>query len=145
MSSQLHTSSFLLGAVAASAATALLMAKLLMKPKIERFDVDSRFTDVVRHGNLVFMSGQLGDGTTIEEQTASALDYIDKALAQAGSDKTQILELTIWLADMEQDYDAMNRVYDQWLVPGMPPCRACVQAKLAKPEWKIEIRCIASV
>lgn len=102
------------------------------------------YTSDYRFRDLIFMSGQLGEGTTIEEQTASTLAGLEKALAQAGSDKTKILELTIWLSDLK-DYDGMNQVYDKWITPGSPPPRACVQATLAKPEWKIEIRCIASV
>ena len=43
------------------------------KRKIERFDVDSRFTDAARYGSLVFISGQVGQGSTVEEQTKSAL------------------------------------------------------------------------
>ena len=113
---------------------------------IERFDVDARFTDAVRYGDLVFMSGQVPEnGNTIQEQTESALTCIDTALAKAGTDKTRILELTIWLSDMAADYDGMNAVYDKWCASGMPPCRACVQAKLANNNWKIEIRVVAAI
>lgn len=90
------------------------------------------------------MSGQVGTGNSIEEQTRAALRDLDAALAKAGTDKSRILELTIWLADMEVDYARMNAVYDSWIIPGMPPCRACVQAKLYSPECKIEVRAIAA-
>eukprot|EP01041_Mallomonas_annulata_P002023 gene2023-3932_t len=111
--------------------------------RINRFDVDARFTDAIRYGNLVFMSGQVGTGKTAEEATVEALACVDAALKKAGTDKSRVVEITIWLADME-DYDAMNKIYDQWLVPGKPPCRACIQAKLAKPEYRVEIRAIAT-
>lgn len=90
------------------------------------------------------MSGQIGTGETIEEQTRTALEEVSHALLKAGSDKSRILELTIWLADMERDYDRMNVVYDQWIIPGKPPCRACIQAPLASKDWKVEIRAIAA-
>ena len=85
--------------------------------ELVRYNVDARFTDVCSWGPLVFMSGQVEEGETIEEQTRAVLASIDAALATAGSSKERILELTIWLADMA-DYDRMNAVYDLWIVPG---------------------------
>jgi enamine deaminase RidA (YjgF/YER057c/UK114 family) len=82
---------------------------------------------------------------TIEEETRSALAFVDAALKKAGTDKSKILEVTIWLADIKNDYDGMNRIYDSWLIPGKPPARACIQAALADSKKKIEIRVIASV
>jgi enamine deaminase RidA (YjgF/YER057c/UK114 family) len=112
--------------------------------KIERFDVDKRFTDAARYGDLVFISGQVGSGKTIEEATKMALGDVDAALAKAGTDKSKILEATIWLTDIEKDYNGMNSVYDAWIVPGKPPCRACLQSKLASPEYRVEVRVIAT-
>ena len=131
---------------AAASASAIYILKLLFTPKktIERYDVDARFTDATKYGGLVFISGQIGEGSTIEEQTKSALNYVDEALKKAGTDKSKVVEATIWLADIEKDYDGMNKVYDSWIIPGKPPCRACIQAKLAKKEWKVEVRVIAA-
>ena len=72
---------FTLGAIS----TAALIASWTMLTKnnkdiLYRFDIDHRFTDSVRYNNLVFMSGQVGEGSTIEEQTRSALDNVDLAL-----------------------------------------------------------------
>ena len=39
----------------------------------------------------------------------------------------------------------MNSAWDAWVVPGHPPVRACVQARLAKPEWKVEIMVTAAL
>ena len=111
---------------------------------IQRFDIDKRFTDALKYKDLVFMSGQVGAGESIEDQTRAAFRDLDAALAKAGTDKSKVLELTIWLADIEADYDRMNVVYDQWIIAGIPPCRACVQAKLYSPECKIEVRAIAA-
>jgi enamine deaminase RidA (YjgF/YER057c/UK114 family) len=114
------------------------------RDKLTRFDVDKRFTNAISYGNTIYMSGQVGEGKTIEEQTRSALSEIDKALASAGSDKSNILELTIWLSDMARDYNTVNAIYDTWITPGKPPTRACVQAKLYSEDCYIEIRCIAA-
>lgn len=90
---------------------------------IEKFDIDNRFTDAIKFNNMVFISGQVGHGETIEEQTSDALDCVDKALKKAGTDKSRVLEVTIWLADMTADYDKMNSVYDKWFPAGSPPTR----------------------
>lgn len=111
---------------------------------IEKFDIDNRFTDAIKFNNMVFVSGQIGDGDTIEEQTISALNYVDLALAKAGTNKSRILELTIWMQNIDADYSKMNIIYDKWFTPGSPPTRACVEAKLASPKYKIEIRVVAA-
>jgi len=43
------------------------------------------------------------------------------------------------------EFDQMNAAWDAWVVPGRPPVRAAVEAKLAKPEWKVEIMVIAAL
>lgn len=111
---------------------------------VRRFDVDARFSNAITYNNTVYISGQIGDGETIEEQTKSALAAVDEALAQAGTDKSRVLEVTIWLSDMSADYAAMNAVYDKWLIVGRPPTRACVEAKLFSPKCKVEIRVVAA-
>lgn len=122
---------------------AILWRKINKSPKIDRYDVDNRFTNVATVGNLVFMSGQVGSGESIEEQTISALEELTLALNKAGSDKSRILEITIWLKDIGRDYHAMNMIYDKWIVKDKPPCRACVQAELYSPSCLVEVRAIA--
>jgi enamine deaminase RidA (YjgF/YER057c/UK114 family) len=111
---------------------------------IEKFDIDNRFTDSIKFNNMVFISGQIGEGDTIEEQTISALNYVDLALSKAGTNKSRILELSIWMQNIDADYNKMNVIYDNWITPGSPPTRACVEAKLASPKYKIEIRVVAA-
>ena len=97
---------FVAGGVA-SAAVILSMWMIGRRGKsIRRYDVDHRFTDVASYNGLVFTSGQVGEGDTIEKQTISALKCVDDALKKAGSDKSKILECTIWLSNM-QYYDGM--------------------------------------
>ena len=72
-------------------------------------------------------------------QTENVLAQIDSWLAQCQSDKAHILEATIYLPDMN-DYAAMNEAWDAWTAPERAPARACVEAKLASPDWKVEIK-----
>jgi enamine deaminase RidA (YjgF/YER057c/UK114 family) len=72
-------------------------------------------------------------------QTQDILAQIDGSLAEAGSDKSKLIEATIWLADMAT-FSEMNEVWDAWVTPGRPPTRACVEARLASPQYAVEIR-----
>jgi len=112
---------------------------------ITRYDVSNRFTEAIKYGDHVYMSGQLGEGETIEEQTRNALSIIDSILEKAGTNKANILELTIWLSNIERDYDGMNKVYDDWIPKGVPPPRACVEAKLFSSKYFVEIRAVAAI
>ena len=72
------------------------------------------------------------------------LKAIDDLLRLAPTDKSHILRAEIFLADMA-DFAGMNQAWDKWVPQGATPARATVQAKLAKPDWKIEIVITAAV
>jgi len=102
-------------------------------------------SQAVVHGNTVYLSGQVGEsGGSVEEQAQEAFAQIEALLVQAGSSKGQILSAQIWLADIA-DFNAMNRVWDKWVEDIDPPVRATGEAKLASPNYKIEIIVIAAV
>jgi len=111
-----------------------------MSNSIQRFDVGARMSEMAVHGDRVFLAGQIAeDGSQdIGGQTRQVLAAIDALLARAGSDKSKILMAQIFLADIA-DFAGMNAAWDAWVAPGHTPPRATVQAKLAKPEWKVEI------
>jgi enamine deaminase RidA (YjgF/YER057c/UK114 family) len=97
------------------------------------------------HGNTIYLAGQVAEDNSqdIGGQTKQVLAAIDRLLAEAGSDRMKILSTTIYMADMAE-FGGMNSVWDAWVVPGNTPPRATVQAKLAKPEYKVEIQVIAA-
>ena len=107
---------------------------------ITRLQPEARYCNASVYNGIVYVAGQIPeDGTQdMTGQTQQVLAAIDQALAEAGTDKSRILMAQIFIADMA-DFDAMNAVWDRWVVPGQAPARATVQAKLARPEWKIEI------
>lgn len=113
---------------------------------IQRIDPGARMSQAVVCGNLVFTAGQVAErnaGAAVGVQTREILDSIDALLARAGSDRSRIVSVTIYLANMI-DFDAMNAVYDEWVDRANPPARACVQAPLAGSEFNVEIAVIAS-
>jgi enamine deaminase RidA (YjgF/YER057c/UK114 family) len=107
---------------------------------VQRFDVGDRMSEMAVHGGVCYLAGQVAeDGSAdIAGQTRQVLAAVDRLLARAGTDKTRILRVQIYLADLA-DFPAMNAVWDGWVVAGHTPPRATVQAALARPEWKIEV------
>ena len=112
---------------------------------IKRLQVATRYSEAAIHHGVVYLAGQVPNDVTqeIEGQTAEVLTMIDDLLAQAGSSKDHLLTVTIYLTDMA-DYAGMNKVWDAWLNQGFAPPRACVQAALANPLWKVEIVVVAA-
>jgi enamine deaminase RidA (YjgF/YER057c/UK114 family) len=113
---------------------------------VQRIDVGARMSEAAVHSGTVYLAGQIAEDASqdIEGQTRQVLTAIDALLSKAGSDRSRILMAQIFLADLA-DFDGMNRVWDAWVVPGHTPCRATVQAALAKPDWKVEIVVTAAV
>lgn len=113
---------------------------------VQRIDVGPRMSEVAIHNGTVYLAGQIAEDVSqdIEGQTRQVLGAIDDLLAKAGSDKSKILMVQIFLKDLA-DFDGMNRIWDTWVVPGQTPCRATVQAHLAKPHWKLEIVVTAAI
>ncbi|MGB7404335.1 MAG: RidA family protein [Pacificimonas sp.] len=111
--------------------------------EIERHHTNTRMSQMVIHGETIYLAGQVGEGESVAEQTQSCLDKVDALLAEAGADKTRILQSTIWLADMA-DFAEMNSVWDVWVADGHAPARACGEAKLARPDLLVEVLVIAA-
>jgi enamine deaminase RidA (YjgF/YER057c/UK114 family) len=113
---------------------------------IKRLHVGPRLSQIAVHGNTVYSGGIVADdpGADAAGQTRQILSRIDQYLAEAGTDKAKIVNATIWLADIK-DFAAMNSVWDAWVPKGNTPPRACVEAKLAAPQYKVEIRVIAAL
>jgi enamine deaminase RidA (YjgF/YER057c/UK114 family) len=113
---------------------------------IQRIAVGPRMSKAVVHGDTVYLAGQVADkaaGKSVAEQTAEILGIIDGLLAEAGSDKGKLLMVNIWLSDMST-FAEMNGVWDKWVVAGQTPGRATVEAKLAGPQFTVEIAVIAA-
>ena len=113
---------------------------------IERINCGPRMSSAVVHGNIVYLAGLTADDRTLDVkgQTKQILDKIDRFLAQAGTDKTRILSASIWLAS-HASYNDVNEIWDAWVPEGEAPARACVESKLAFPQYTVEIGVIAAV
>jgi enamine deaminase RidA (YjgF/YER057c/UK114 family) len=107
---------------------------------IKRLHTGPRMSEAVIANGMVFLAGQVADDESLDitGQTRQVLAAIDTLLAEAGTDKSRLLTANIFLVDLA-DFAAMNAVWEAWVSPGNTPARATVQAKLARPGWKIEI------
>ena len=109
-------------------------------------DSNTRMSQVAIHNGTVYLAGQVPTDTTADMrgQTEHVLARIDQLLVQAGTSKEHLISAQVWVTSMAE-FDQMNQAWDAWVVPGRPPVRAAVEAKLAKPEWKVEIMVIAAL
>ena len=107
---------------------------------VQRFDVGTRLSEMAVHNGVCYLAGQVAaDGShDITGQTQQVLAAIDTLLARAGTDKSKLLMVQIYIKDLA-DFPALNAVWEAWLSAGNAPPRATVQANLAKPEWRVEM------
>ncbi|KGJ22002.1 RidA family protein [Paracoccus sanguinis] len=112
---------------------------------IKRIETGNRMSMAVVHNGTVYLAGQVGKpGESVTAQTREVLAQVDRLLAEAGTDKTRILSAQIWLADMA-DFAEMNAVWDAWVPQGHTPARATGEAKLATPDYKVEVIVVAAL
>lgn len=112
---------------------------------IERQETSARMSRIVTHGDVIYLCGQVADNSEepIGPQTENMLDKVDALLVQAGSDREHILSATLYIRDMK-DFAGMNEVWDKWVPEGCAPARACVEARMARPDLLVEISVTAA-
>ncbi len=112
---------------------------------IERQEIGQRMSRIVKHNGTIYLCGQVAADASagIKEQTETMLAKVDTLLEQAGSDREHILSATVYVRDMK-DFAAMNEVWDNWVPAGHAPARACVEARMARPELLVEVSVIAA-
>jgi enamine deaminase RidA (YjgF/YER057c/UK114 family) len=114
---------------------------------IKRLHTNRRMSQAVVCNGMVFLAGQVAPtkaGGSVAEQTGDILARIDELLKEAGTDKTKLLSANIWLTDIGT-FNEMNEVWDAWLPEGGAPARATVEARLAAPQFKVEIAVVAAL
>ena len=114
---------------------------------IQRIEPGTRMSQAVVYNGIVYLAGQAAldkEGASVTEQTQNILERIDALLAKAGTDKTRLLTAQIWITDM-RDFAEMNAVWDAWVAPDCAPARACVESRLARTYWTVEISVTAAV
>lgn len=122
-----------------------------------------RYPHARRVGNLLFLSG-LGPrvrgsrdipGVTlddhgrvvardIEAQCHAVFANVREVLREAGSSWERLVDVTVFLTHMEEDFDTYNRVYAEYFRDD-PPCRTTVEVTRLPTPISIELKCIATI
>ena len=112
---------------------------------IVRHDSGPLLSLAVENGGTVYLAGIVAKNlkNDVKGQTEEVLAEIDRLLAKAGSHKSKLLQVTIWVNDIRHRA-AMNEVYTKWADPKNLPGRACIEAKLADPSALVEIMVTAA-
>jgi len=108
------------------------------------------FSPAVRVGNMLYLSGQIGNrpgtrelaDTGIAGQTRQALENVKALLTSAGSSLERVVKCTVFLVDIK-DYATMNEVYATYF-PKEPPARSTVAGSGLALGARVEIECIAT-
>ena len=113
--------------------------------RVTRLHVGPRLCEVAIFNGTVYLAGQIAEQTKADAyaQTVEVLGHVDRLLAEAGSDKRHILQATVYLASIKH-YAEMNRAWDDWVEPGATPPRATIEARLARPEYLVEMQIVAA-
>jgi len=134
-----------LTAIAHTAKTLQTLRMEISMSDIHRLDPGPRMSKAVRHGDTIYTMGHVArnrDGD-IKAQTADVLERLDATLAEMGTDKSKILSITIYMADMGE-FSGMNEVWDAWVDGPNAPARTTLGAPLAAPEIRVEMTAIAA-
>lgn len=112
--------------------------------EITRIGSSHRWSDVVIYAGAARWV-EIAEDASLDArgQIGQVLNQIEATLTQIGSDRSRILEITIFLADL-QDAAALNELWDPWVPVGHAPIRACVQAGLGG-NYRIEAIITAAV
>lgn len=116
---------------------------------ITRMQRNTRMSQVVLHGGIAYLSGQVQPGyldccPPVREQTQQVLARIDALLAEAGTSKSRLLNAQVLLADVAE-FDEMNAVWERWIDPTHPPARTTCGVVLAHPNVRVEITVTAAL
>jgi reactive intermediate/imine deaminase len=126
------------------------------KPFAPQYFTDERsrplpFSDAVRVGDLLFLSGQLGVDDRmqlvpggVQAETRQIMERIRALLLRHGSSMSQVVKCTCMLADMSE-WPAMNEVYESYFPAGRLPARSAFGASRLALGARVEIECIAAL
>ncbi len=112
---------------------------------ITRFGTTKRWSDATVFNNVVYMvEVPATTSANITEQSIELLQLVEQGLCKYGSNKSQILSVTIFLKNICQIAE-FNQVWDAWLPDNTAPSRACIEANLADENYLVEIQLTAAV
>lgn len=118
-----------------------------MSNSIKRLQSNPRLSRSVVHNGVAWLAGVVAADCSqdIRGQTRQVLQRVDELLAAAGSDKTRLLSVQIWMKDMLADVAAMNEEWSAWVELEHTPARATCQVMFDDPQILLEVIVTAAV
>jgi 2-aminomuconate deaminase len=80
----------------------------------------------------------------IEAQCHSVFRNVRQVLQEAGSSWDRLVDVTVFLTHMQEDFATYNRIYAEYFRDN-PPCRTTVEVKSLPTPISIELKCIATI
>lgn len=105
----------------------------------------------IKHGDLLFTSGQLGIdpktneliNTDVQAETLQVLKNLEAILDAAGTKKERVIKVTVYITDLN-DFTLINKIYESFFSPHTP-ARACVEVSNLALGAKVEMDMVAAV
>jgi 2-aminomuconate deaminase len=94
-------------------------------------------------GNVYGEHGELID-YDIEAQTRQLVANLDRVLEAAGASRDQLVDITVFLTDMQRDFKRFNAIYAECF-SAAAPCRTTVEINALPTPIAVEFKCIATV
>lgn len=145
----LSRSAFVVALFAAAAAQAGEPPQFLQSPDPGAATLP--FSEAVRSGDLLFLSGQIGTVPGklelatggIAGESEQTLDNIERVLKRHGATMSDVVKCTVFLADIKE-WPAFNEVYRRHFKAPYPARSALAASGLAM-NARVEVECIAQV
>ncbi|QKW32738.1 MULTISPECIES: RidA family protein [Actinomadura] len=109
-----------------------------------------RISQAIRAGGFIYVSGQAGideQGRTVPggflDQGRQAFRNVQRVLAAAGADLTDVVKIGIFVRDMAADLDDVIRLREEFLSEPYPADTLLEVSSLAQPDWRIEVEAVA--
>jgi len=111
---------------------------------IERINPCARWSDITVYNGVAYFVDVADDASAdMNGQMRQLLAQAEQTLAKVGSDKSQLLSVTVYITDFA-NIDALNEVWSAWLPADCAPSRACLKVELANPAYLVEIAFVAA-
>jgi enamine deaminase RidA (YjgF/YER057c/UK114 family) len=114
-------------------------------PDIQRYGVTARWSDAVVHRGVAYFVEVPDDPTAdVAGQFAQVFRQMDSRVERVGSSRERLLQVLIYLPNFD-DLTEFNTQWEAWMPSGHAPSRACVQAMLAAPGYRVELVVTAAI
>jgi enamine deaminase RidA (YjgF/YER057c/UK114 family) len=120
------------------------MASYVIVPDSARTTYESwHFAPAVRHDDLIFFSGVIGSGESVEDEFRSAWQSLGEVLAAAGVGYEDIVDSTLYVVDLQKNAATMAKVKDEFIKEPYPASTWIGISELVIPGTRAEIKVTA--